>query len=131
MKELRIKKLKPTFTTVLTTLDTFEEDWIVDGMVAAPKGALKLYQRVVAVGPMVRDVKVGDLVLLNLSAYLQRKFKPGSIKEDMTEMEEEKVFDFPKMVMNETLYGKFQERDIDGIIEEYEEVEAEKPQGLI
>lgn len=123
MKDLKIKKLKPQFTTVITTLDVYEDNLIEDGIVVAPKGALKLYQRVVAVGPNVRELKEGDLVLLNLQNYLKRKWKENSVKEDMENMEESFVYDFPKIIIDGKLYAKLQDRDIDGIIEDYEEVE--------
>lgn len=124
MKDIKILKLKPPFTTIVTTLDVYEEDLIIDGVVKVPRGALKLYQRVVATGPNVRDIKEGDLVLLNLQNYIVRKYKENSLKEDIAEMEEEYTFDIPKVIINDTLYGKFQERDIDGVIEEYEEIEV-------
>lgn len=123
MKEIKIKKLKPQFTTVITTLDLYEEDLIVDGILKVPKGCLKLYQKVIAVGPNVHWIKEGDLVLLNLQNYIVRKYKEGSLKEDMSAMEDELIYDFPKILLNDEVYGKFQDRDIDGIIEEYEEVE--------
>lgn len=124
MKDIKIKKIKPPFTTVITTLNTYEEDLIVDGVVRVPKGSLKRYQTVVAIGPNVRDVKEGDLVLLNVQNYAIQKYKNNSIKEDISEMEEEVVYDIPKMFIGDTLYGKFQERDMDGVIEEYEEIEV-------
>ena len=126
-KNLLSKKIKPQFTTVITTLDTYEDDLIEDGVVVAPKGALKLYQRVVAVGSTVREIKEGDLVLLNLQNYIKRKWKENSIKEDIENMEEEFVYDFPRMFLDGEMYGKFQDRDIDGIITDFEEVEVEKP----
>lgn len=126
MKDIKIKKIKPQFTTVITTLDTYEDNLIEDGVVVAPKGALKLYQRVVAVGSTVREIKEGDLVLLNLQNYIKRKWKENSIKEDIGNMEEEFVYDFPRMFLDGEMYGKFQDRDIDGIITDFEEVEVEK-----
>ena len=124
MKDIKIIKIKPPFTTVITTLNVYEEDLIVDGIVRVPKGSLKLYQKVVAIGPNVRDIKEGDLVLLNLQNYVKRKYRDNSIKEDISEMEEEYTFDIPKIIINDTLYGKFQERDMDGVIEEFEEIEV-------
>lgn len=131
MKDLRIKKIKPQFTTVVTTLDIYEEDLYVGGVLKAPKGWLKLYQRVIAVGPNVRGIQEGDLVLLNLQNYIQRKYKENSLKEDLSAMEDELVYVFPKILINDTLYGKFQDRDIDGIIEEYEEVEVQDSELLL
>jgi hypothetical protein len=124
MKDIKIKKIKPPFTTVITTLNIYEEDLIVDGVVRVPKGSLKRYQTVVAIGPNVRDVKEGDLVLLNVQNYARQKYRNNSIKEDISEMEEEVVYDIPKLFIGDTVYGKFQERDMDGVIEEYEEIEV-------
>jgi uncharacterized protein YeeX (DUF496 family) len=123
MKDIKIKKIKPQFTTVITTLDVYGDNLIKDGIVVAPKGALKLYQRVIAVGPNVREIKEGDLVLLNLQNYIKRKWKENSIKEDIENMEESYVYDFPKILIDGQVYAKLQDRDIDGIIEDYEEVE--------
>lgn len=124
MKDIKIIKIKPPFTTVITTLNVYEEDLIIDGVVRVPKGSLKLYQTVVAVGPNVRDIKEGDFVLLNLQNYIKKKYRDNSIKEDISEMEEEYTYDIPKIIINDTLYGKFQERDMDGVIEEFEEIEV-------
>jgi hypothetical protein len=124
MKDIKIKKIIPPFTTVITTLNTYEDDLIVDGVVRVPKGSLKRYQTVIAIGPNVRDIKEGDLVLLNVQNYAIKKYRNNSIKEDISEMEEEVVYDIPKMFIGDTLYGKFQERDMDGVIEEYEEIEV-------
>jgi hypothetical protein len=123
MKDIKIIKIKPPFTTVITTLNVYEEDLIIDGVVRVPKGSLKRYQTVVAVGPNVRDVKEGDLVLLNVQNYEIKKYRNNSIKEDISEMEEEVTYDIPKIFIGDTMYGKFQERDMDGVIEEYEELE--------
>lgn len=125
MKDIVIKKLKPQFTTVLTTLDFYEDDYVVNGVIAAPKGTLKLYQRVVAIGDNVRNVKEGDLVLLNFANYKQRKFRDDSIKGDIEKMEDVEIYDFPKLIIDGNLYGKFQDRDIEGVIEDYEEIEVQ------
>lgn len=126
MKDLNIKKLKPMFTTVLTTLDVYEEDLVVDGVVKFPKGTLKTYQRVLAVGRSVSEIKEGDLVLINYFNYAIPKYKEGSVKNNVTTMEETIEFKFPKLVLDGKLVGKFQDRDVEGIIEEYEEVETEQ-----
>lgn len=125
MKDIIIKKIKPQFTTVITTLDCYDEDVVIDGVITYPKGELKLYQRVVAVGDSVRNIKEGDLVLLNLANHISRKYKENSVKEDMDTMIDVPVYDFPTISIGGELYGKFQDRDIEGIIEDYEEVEIQ------
>lgn len=131
MKYLKIKKLKPQFTTVLTTLDVFEDDLFIDGILAAPKGSLKTYQRVLAVGDAVRTVKEGDLVLLDFTNYIRRQYKDNSIKEDIATMEDVVSYDIPKMVIDDRIIGKFQDRDIQGIILEHEEIEGDTPKATL
>jgi hypothetical protein len=125
MKDIVIKKLKPQFTTVITTLDCYAEDYVMDGLIVAPKGTLKLYQRVISVGENVKNIHEGDLVLLNLTNYIERKFKENSLKEDMEQMEDIVRYNFPKLIIDGHLYGKFQDRDIEGVIEEFEEIEVQ------
>ena len=131
MKDIKIKAIAPQFTTMITTLDVYEEDLIVDGMLAAPKGTLKLYQRVLCTGPLVKEIKPGDLVLLNFQNYKQLKYKNGSIKNDIEEMEQEVTYDIPRIIINDKLCGKFQDRDVEGVITEYEEYETEKASGTL
>ena len=80
---LKIKSIKPLFTNVLTTGDKYEEDEKDNGLIVANKGDLKLYQTVIAVGSMVRDIKVGDRVMINPKNYAVKKYDPNSVKEDM------------------------------------------------
>ena len=71
---LKIKEVKPLFTKVITTASVFEEDDVRNGVILNPKGAVKPYQKVVKVGSMVRDVKVGELVMINPAAYIKKKY---------------------------------------------------------
>ena len=75
MKDIKINEIKPLFTTIITTLDVYEEDLIENGALKAPQGTLRMYQKVLAVGDSVRGVKVGDIVLLNFENYIKRKYK--------------------------------------------------------
>lgn len=80
---LRIKKIKPTYTTVITTATKFDKDDKQNGVITAKKGDLKLYQRVVAVGSMIKEFKVGDLVMINAENYAKKKYSATSIQNDM------------------------------------------------
>lgn len=80
---LHIKKIKPLFTKVLTTGDRYEDDMYTKGIIVANKGELKLYQKVLAIGTSVRDIKVGDTVMINPNNYAVMKYDPNSIKNDM------------------------------------------------
>ena len=81
--ELHIKKIKPLFTNILVTGDKYEEDVKSNGMIIYQKGDLKLYQTVLEVGSMVRDIKVGDKVMITPKNYEVKKYDSNSIKEDM------------------------------------------------
>jgi len=80
---LHIKEIKPLFTNILTTGNKYEKDEKHNGLIIAKKGDLKLYQEVMAVGSMVRDIKVGDKVMINPKQYAVKKYDPNSVKEDM------------------------------------------------
>ena len=81
---LKIKSIKPLFTSIVTTGDKYEEDMYDEhGIIEAGKGDLKTYQTVIAVGDMVRSIKVGDKVMVNVANYAIRKYDPNSIKNDM------------------------------------------------
>lgn len=80
---LHIKKIKPLFTSIITTGDVFSEDYYENGIIKASKGDLKPWQKVVAVGTSVRDIKEGDLVMVNFSNYAVRKYDKNSLQNDM------------------------------------------------
>ena len=127
MKDIKINKIKPLFNTVITTLDVYEEDLIENGMVRYQQGTLKVYQKVLAIGESVRGIEVGDLVLVNYNNFARTKYrKNNSFKEDTSEMEEEVVFDIPRLILGGKIVGKFSDRDIEGVITDYEEYETEQ-----
>ena len=80
---LHIKKIKPLFTSIVTTGEKFEEDMIEGNVIVAQKGDLKLWQKVLAVGSAVRDIKVGDMVMINAEHFAIRKFSKDSIQNDL------------------------------------------------
>ena len=86
---LNIKTLKPLFTGILTTGDCYTEDMRTGGVIVANKGDLKPYQKVLAIGSTVRDIKEGDQVMIDLSHFAVMKLDPNSIK---------KEFDMDKVV---------------------------------
>lgn len=71
------------FTHIVTTGVKHEEDMYDNGVIVASKGDLKTYQTVVAVGSSVRDIQVGDQVMINVLNYAVKKYDSNSIKEDM------------------------------------------------
>lgn len=80
---LHIKKIKPLFTSVVTTGDRFEKDMVSQGIIVAKKDDLKLWQKVIAVGPAVRDIKEGDMVMIKVDNYAIKKYDKNSIQNDI------------------------------------------------
>lgn len=82
---LKIKTIKPLFTSIVTTGDKFEKDVTVGGIIQQDqkKGDLKLYQKVLAVGSAIRDINVGDMVMINPINYVRKKYSKDSVQNDM------------------------------------------------
>ena len=47
------------------------------------------------------------------------------VLDNLEKMEEIEVYNFPKIFIAGQIYGKFQDRDIEGVIESYEEIEVQ------
>ena len=122
---LKIIKCKPMLNHIITTANVYEESQINGGVIddeGKLEGKFKEYQTVVAVGPHVRDVQVGDLVVINPSAYCKprHKTKADSIKGLMGEDEVEMIVEFPIIDINGEPHLFLFDRDIDLVVEEKE-----------
>lgn len=80
---LHVTKIKPLFDHLLITADKFEKDMVHNGVILAGKGDLKLWQTVVAVGSVVRDIKVGDKVMINPNNFAVKKYNKNSVQNDL------------------------------------------------
>jgi co-chaperonin GroES (HSP10) len=133
MKKMIVKGIKPMFNNLVTTADKYEEDSMVHGSIidaSKQQGTLKEYQTVVAVGSSVRDVKVGDVVSINPSRFAVKKYDKDSIKQDIAGGNPIVGYNFDFVQMDGKDYLLLQDRDIEFVITDYEEVE-EEPQGSL
>lgn len=131
---LKIKKIRPMFTSIVTTMDKYEEDgYTAAGLVdtAKQKGSLKEYQKVLCVGSSVRDIKVGDLVCINPSRFAVKKHKEGSLKDGIITDNPVVTYNFDIIEMDGNQCLLLQDRDIDFIIEDFEEIPDPTPSNLI
>ena len=80
---LHVTKIKPLFDHLLITADKFEKDMVHNGVILAGKGDLKLWQTVIAVGSVVRDIKVGDKVMINPNDFAVKKYNKNSVQNDL------------------------------------------------
>jgi co-chaperonin GroES (HSP10) len=122
---IKVKKLKPMFTALITTMDLYKEDAVTSGGIIdtnKQKGTIKEYQRVLAVGNSVRDIKVGDLVCIDASRFAVKKHQDNSLKVDIEGSNPVLEYRFDIVEMDGQNCLLLQDRDIQFIIEEYEEV---------
>lgn len=128
---LKVKKIKPMFTALITTMDKYEHDMMAGaGLIDVTRreGSLKEYQRVLAVGNSVRDIKVGDLVWVNPARFGVKKHQEGSLKDGVVTDNPVITYNFDVVEMDGKQCLLLQDRDIDFIIEEWEEIPDTQPQ---
>lgn len=113
----KIKSLKPLYTGIITTANKYTQDdtsgVILDSRKLA--GSIKEYQTVIAVGSSVREIKVGDTVLINFQNYLVKdKNRPENDTDSIrTEfMQQTYHLELPVMEVNDQEVLTLQERDI-------------------
>lgn len=122
------------FTSLITTMNKYEYDERTDGGiidVTKKQGGLKEYQTVLAVGSSVRDIKVGDLVCINPTRFAVKQHKAGSLKDGIVTDNPVVKYNFDIVEMDGKQCLLLQDRDIDFIIEDYEEVQDQAPSPLI
>lgn len=127
---IKLKKVKPMFDTIITTMNKYESDGMTaNGLIDTnkKKGTIKEYQTVIAIGNMVRDVKEGDVVFINPSRYAVRKYEENSIKNDIHKMNPVLQYNFNIIELNDEHCLMLKPNDIEFIIEESEEIE--EPRG--
>ena len=123
---LKINKIKPVFNKVVTTCDVYQMGKSTGGIIIKTDGTIKEYQRVEAVGSTVRDIKVGDIVMINPKRYLVARHndKPDSVK-NVNGDEVTFSVDFPILEYGGKKHLLIYDQDIDYIIDG-EEVEDEQ-----
>jgi threonine dehydrogenase-like Zn-dependent dehydrogenase len=122
------------FTTVITTAEMLEEkDMMVGSIidVSKAKKTIKEFQKVVAVGPHVNSIQVGDLVCVNPIRFGKPYQKRNSLNQATEEYETMMSYQFDFIEIDGQTCLKLQDRDIDYVVEEYEEVEDFNPAPLI
>lgn len=131
---LKVKKIRPMFTALITTMDKYEQDVRTTGGlldVSKQQGGLKEYQTVLAIGESVRGIKVGDLVCVNPARFAVKKHQAGTLKDGVVTDNPVVKYNFDVVEMDGKQCLLLQDRDIDFVIEEYEEVPDPTPSPLI
>ena len=129
---LKVKSIRPVYTRIITTANRYEETQKNGALIDVSKmeGRYKEYQTVVKVGSSVREVKEGDVVLIDPSRYMKRKFSDNSLREDFVENPIVEI-NIPTVTMNDEDYFMIEERDIAYVIDDSEEVPDPLPNPII
>lgn len=110
---------------IVTTMDRFESNenkLILD--IKEAEGVVKDIQQVLAIGPLVRDVKVGDYVRINPDRYIRVKH---NLRDDLNnENEMEVKINFPVVDLESGRFLFLTEGDVDYVIEEFTEEKDEE-----
>ena len=121
-----IKKIKPMFTGIVTTMKMLEEEDAKVGTLglidtSKMKQTIKEIQEVVAVGNNVSGIKEGDLVAVNPIRFAKMKHEEGSLKDGIISDNLVETFEFDILEINGEPHLLLDTRDIKYIIEDYEE----------
>lgn len=124
------KKIKPMFTALVTTCDK-EKDIFIKGTqlidsTKVQQDSVSPYQRVIAVGTTVRDIKVGDVIKINPIRFAVKKHQPGSLKDGVITDNMITGYEFPAIDLNGVPHLLLQDRDVEYIVEEWTEVKQEE-----
>lgn len=134
-----IKKVKPMFNGLITTMNRYEQDVKVKGtdlIDSSKSNAVKEYQTVVAVGPMVRGIEVGDTVFINPNRYAVMKHKTGSLQDGVIKDNPVIGYNFDIVEIDGVNHLYLQDSDIKFVaeIEEFNEnplIYTEKPEIIV
>lgn len=110
------------YTRIVTTMDMYVEDTKIGEIIDVTKlkKGIKEYQKVIAVGPNVRNVKEGDLVCINPDRYAVRKFDQNSVKNDLLENSVVR-YNFNVVRLLDQDYLLLDEADVEFIVEDWED----------
>ena len=121
-----IKKVKPMFNGLITTMNRYDNNVKINNtnLVDSRKvNAVKEYQTVIAIGPMVRGIEVGDVVFVNPSRYAVMKHKQGSLQDGVIQDNPVVGYNFDIVEIDGEEYLYLQDSDIKFVaeIEEFDE----------
>ena len=109
---LKIKSIKPMFDSLVTTMNKYEQDGFENGVIVKQAGSLKEYQTVIAVGPAVRNIEVGDMVMINPTRYAKMKHQKGSLKDGVITDNPVIGYEFKTVTINDEECLYLQSQDI-------------------
>ena len=121
----KLNKIKPMFNRIVTTMDTYEHDQYINGLIDTrkAKGSLKEYQTVIAVGTTVRDIKEGDVVCIDPTRYMVTKHREKSLQSNIMGDDMTIGYKFNTIKLGDEECLMLFDQDISFIVEDSEDVE--------
>ena len=121
----KLNKIRPMFNRIVTTMDTYEHDQYIGGILdtSKAKGSLKEYQTVLAVGTTVRDIKEGDVVCIDPTRYMITKHRDKSLQGNIMGDEIAVGYKFNTIKLKDKDCLMLFDQDISFIVEDSEDVE--------
>lgn len=121
----KLKKIKPMFNRLVTTMDTYETDQLRNGLVdpTKSKGSLKEYQTVISVGDTVRGIKEGDVVCIDPTRYMVTRHSDKSLHNGVIGDNMTVGYKFNVIKLNDKDCLMLYDQDITFVVEESEDVE--------
>jgi hypothetical protein len=133
MGELNLKKIQVRNNSIITTAERLNVEEHIElehdkttGLLfknmSEANNAHKLIQKVVNVGPMVRDIKEGDWVFLNPLHYMNRQMveQKNDISADINEKHMKEIYgpdyEFPTIYLDGVEHLMLFDRDVEYII---------------
>lgn len=121
-----IKKVKPMFNGVVTTCNKYSNNQFIGNTTlldASKSDTVKEYQTVVAVGPSVRGIEVGDTVFINPSRYAIKKHQEGSLKDGVITDNPVIGYNFKIIKINDIDHLYIHDNDVEYVaeVEEFDE----------
>lgn len=130
---LRINSIRPIFNKIVTSCNTYDTDRVEGGIIVQTKGTIKEYQTVERVGSSVRDVKVGDIIMINPTRYIRQHHKDKKDESLRGVIKDEVSYEvsFPTVEYRGRKHLLIYDSDIDYIIEGKEVEEEQHKSSLI
>ena len=124
---INVKSVKPLFNVVITTAKRFERPQVKNGVVVADSMDYEPYQVVIAIGDAVRGLNVGDLVHIDPIRYAKFYQDPSSLKANGAV----RKYEIPTIELDGNECFRLTQADIDYIVEEFEDDDAQVANSMI
>lgn len=128
-----LKKVKPMFNRIITTMDSYDKDQYINGVIDSrkQKGTMKEYQTVVSVGDTVRGINEGDIVCINPTRYAVMKHNDKSMQNGIIGDNMVLGYKFNTLTIDGKEHLMLYDQDIDFVVVESEDVEDQSAPLLI